>query len=256
LCLESINKNSEQGTFNVNVIYTSSNSDFESGYEKLKQENIIQGIQWIQQTDFKNNVLQLLQTNADLSCFATDDDILYRKIDVDKIKNTLKEDQDVFCFSLRLGKNVKYCYSMNCNNVLIPLEEGSDLIKWDWTKHYADMGYPLSVDMHVFRTKDILKLTKQVTFKNPNEYEAALQIFESFPRFKMAAFENSSVVNSPTNIVQNTFQNRAGESFGISSKELNEKYLNGEIIDFDKIDFSNIVGCHQELKFEFKKCNL
>ena len=54
-------------------------------------------------------------------------------------------------------------------------------------------------------------------------------------------------LNSPSNIVQNTFQNRQGENFGVSVQSLNDDFLSGKVIDFDGIDFSNIEGCHQEL---------
>ena len=40
---------------------------------------------------------------------------------------------------------------------------------------------------------------------------------------------------------------------GISTKELNDRYLNGYTIDYDDLDFSNIKGCHQEIKMVFKK---
>lgn len=250
--LISIQKNCPN-IFNINVLYDYSTPEYEMGYNRLKSENILPNINWIKQTDFKLQVLNLLQTNSTYSCFGTDDGIFYHSFDESIVSKTLQEDQGVFCFSLRLGKNVSKCYTQNCDNVLIPLEEYDNLIKWDWTKHYCDFSYPLSVDFHVFRSKEIIKLTKQVVFKNPNEYEGGLQMFEDYPRFKMASFHHSVLVNSPTNVVQNVFQNRHGEQFGISAKELNEKYLNGEVIDYDALSFENIVGCHQEIPMVFKR---
>ena len=82
--------------------------------------------------------------------------------------------------------------------------------------------------------------------------EAGLQIFDNYPKELMAAYKTSVLVNSPNNIVQNTFPNRKGEKHSLSTKELNDKYLGGEIIDYDFIDFSNIRGCHQELELKFK----
>jgi len=119
-----------------------------------------------------------------------------------------------------------------------------------------DFGYPLSVDGHIFRTKEILKLTKKVSFSNPNTYEASLQIFDNFPRNKMWSYKHSVLVNSPSNIVQSTFQNRKGETYGISTKDLNDAFLSGRFIELDKIDFSNIVGCHQELELPLTKLEL
>jgi hypothetical protein len=69
----------------------------------------------------------------------------------------------------------------------------------------------------------------------------------------MVAYKTSVLVNSPNNIVNQTHPNRKGEKFNFSTKELNEKYLNNEVIDYNSIDFSSIIGCHQELEFKFKK---
>ena len=252
LLLESIKINCPD-TFNITVLYYSSDNFYEEGYEKLKKENILPNVNWIKQSDFKNNVLQMLQTNSDYSCFGVDDDIFFKPFDENIIRKTMIEGQDIFTFSLRLGKNVNTCYTMKCSNVLIPLEENNGVVKFDWTKHYADFSYPLSLDMHIFRTKEILKLTKAVTFNNPNEYEGGLQIFNNFPKYKMACFPHNVVVNSPANRVQDTCPNRFGEQYGFSEKELNMKYLNNEVVDYESLDFSNIIGCHQELKFGFKK---
>jgi hypothetical protein len=55
------------------------------------------------------------------------------------------------------------------------------------------------------------------------------------------------VVNTPINIAGDS-KNRAGEKFGISLKDMNRRYIDGETISLESIDFSNVVGCHQELE--------
>lgn len=251
LLIYSIQKNAPHA-FNLNVIYKSSNKEFESGYEKVKGE-FSSLCNFVEQTDnFKEDVLNLLDSDSEFSCFFTDDDIIYESFDVEKVKNSVRSDDDVFCFSLRLGKNTNFCYAMNTPNVFRDYSEAEDVLKWDWTVHYLDFGYPLSVDGHIFRTKDILKLTKKVGFTNPNTYEAGLQIFDTFPKFKMASFSESVLVNTPNNIVNTSFANRNGLTHGADVRELNSQYLEGKIIDMESMDFSNIVGCHQEIEFKYK----
>lgn len=252
LLLESINKNAP-GIFNINILYKASNNDFAVAYEKLMDEDIVENITWALEHDFKSQNLKLLESELPYTCFFTDDDIIYQPVNEQVIAECLESDDDVFCFSLRLGKNITVCYTQNSGNVLVPLEETESIVKWDWTLHYMDFGYPLSVDGHIFRTDDIRTLSNKVPYTNPNTFEAALQIFDNFPKIKMAAFVHSKLVNTPANIVQNVFANRKGEQHGMSVEELNKKYLADEIIDYNAIDFSNIVGCHQELKFEFSK---
>ena len=110
---------------------------------------------------------------------------------------------------------------MNTPNVFRDYSESDGALSWDWSVHYMDFGYPLSVDGHIFRTKEISKLTKKVSFENPNTYEAALQMFSNFPKSKMWAYKESVLVNSPTNVVQEVYPNRKGEKHGVSAEELN-----------------------------------
>jgi hypothetical protein len=191
--------------------------------------------------------LNLLNSDSDFSCFFTDEDIVYKPFDAESVSNSINADEDVFCFSLRLGKNTNFCYTMNTPNVFRDYTESEGAISWDWSVHYLDFGYPLSIDGHIFKTKDILKLTKKVGFTNSNTFEDALQIFESFPKNKMASFPESVLVNTPNNIV-----NTNGLTHKSDVKELNKNYLNGSVIDLESMDFSNIIGCHQEIEFKYK----
>jgi hypothetical protein len=251
LLLYSIQKNAPHA-FKLNVIHTSSNEKFKSGYDKVKNE-FSSLCNFVEQTEnFKEDVLTLLNSDSEFSCFFTDDDIIYKSFDIKKVEDSIREDEDVFCFSLRLGKNTNFCYAMNTPNVFRDYSEENEVLKWDWTVHYLDYGYPLSVDGHIFKTKDILKLTRKVGFTNPNTFEASLQIFESFPKFKMASFDNSVLVNTPNNIVNTSFANRNGLTFKSDVLDLNNDYLEGKIIDMESMDFSEIIGCHQEIEFKYK----
>lgn len=251
LLLISIARNSPN-VFNLNILYKSSNEDYDRAYKKLQEENIISGINWIPETNFKQQTIELLESQSEFSCFFTDDDIIYRPFSITEITDKLKSDNDVFCFSLRLGTNVTWCYTMNASNVLGDYTDEGNTIKWEWSKRYLDFGYPLSVDGHIFRTKEILKLSKAISFHNPNTFEGNLQIFDNYPKEFMTSFKESVLVNSPSNIVNDTHPNLNGNKFSYTQQELNEKFLQGLNIDLDSIDFSKIIGCHQELEFKFK----
>ena len=64
----------------------------------------------------------------------------------------------------------------------------------------------------------------------------------------MACFKNSYVINTPINRVQETYTNSAGIFFGSPQETLNEKFLQGKRLTLDGMDFSIIIGAHQELK--------
>ena len=123
---------------------------------------------------------------------------------------------------------------MQANNVIIPSSEEDGIIKWDWTKHYMDFGFPLSLQGHIFRTSDIKGLIKNVRFLDPDSLEDGLQIYDSYPKEKMAAFENNVSLTCLTKI---------------TTKELNDLYLQSQNINIESFDFSNINSCQQELEF-------
>lgn len=253
LLLSSLEKNAP-GLFDLNVLYTHSNEEFKKGYDKLielcKSNNW--EVNFIKESSFKQDVMTQFDQAYLYTCFLTDDDVLFEKPDLETIEKSLKNDA-VICFSLRLGFNTTFCYTMGQQNKLVVSQETENTIIFDWQKSYMDFGYPLSVDGHVFRTKDISKLSKALNFVNPNTYEAALQVYETFPRNMMESYKQSKLVGIPVNVVQNVYPNKQGEKFGISAKELNDKFLKNEFIDLNSLDFSSVIGCHQEIEYKFLK---
>lgn len=253
LLLESIEKHAKS-TFNINVLYKSSNEDFKKGYELLQER--FKNVNFVEETqgEFKQQTLKLMETELEFSCFMIDDDILFGRFEEDKITKILKNNDDILVFSPRQGLNTSFCYSMKCDNVILPDSEDDDFIYWNWTKRYVDAGCPFSLDGHIFRTKEIKKMVKATSFTSQELLMSSLNenFSENYPREKMFSCKQSLLVGVPVNIVQNAFENRQEEKFGTSTKGLNDKYLNGEIIDYEALDFSNINSAHCELKYEFK----
>jgi hypothetical protein len=249
LLLDSIKHNAD-GIFNISVIYTSSSEEFAIGYKKLIWETEKDRINWIREASFEQDVLKALESDLQYTCFFTDDDVLFGPVSESEMTGALA-DESVICFSMRLGKNTVYCYALDVENRLMEFVENAGLIKFDWLCHSADYGYPLSLDGHVFRTNEITRMTKAISFSNPNTYEANLQVFrDDLPR-KMISYARSALVGVPANKVQSVFDNRYGENFHFSISDLNTRYLSGERIDLSAIDFSVIEGCHQELDYKF-----
>lgn len=129
----------------------------------------------------------------DLYAIIDENKIAVGAINVEKIENALT-DSEVFCFSLALGKNITFCSNMNCENVFIPTEEKDDILKWDWSVHYMDFGYPLNLDGTVFRGKELSKLIRNVSFNDTLELENGLQIFDDYPKNMMAAFSEGKMI--------------------------------------------------------------
>jgi len=257
LALDAIEKNGKHIFPNISVLYYSSTPDFQRGYETTKEYH--QKVNWIQQDSYYHNIIELLEESIGLTSFFTDDDILYGEIPYsnNQMESIFSELDILGTFSLRLGLNTYIQDPYLGSHAIKPTSEFHQLdekaILWRWIDcpSYGNFGYPLSVDGHLFRTTEIKRILSECRFNNPNQQEVAMQLHLNKLPILAAAFNKSVVVNTPLNRVQETCLNRAGEFFGQSSEEMNQKYLEGYRLNFDSIDFSDIIGCHQELKINW-----
>lgn len=270
LLLQSIKRNAPQLFSFISVLYKASSNDFDMGYELVKEE-FGSNVTWVKESNYYEDVMNLTRFPSKYTCFLTDDDIIYRKIpvssaEIDANMSSIQYDINTpLCLSLRLGLNT-YIQDQYIGQVVVrpePLYCDGKILAWDWSKvpSYTNFGYPFSVDGHIFATDVMYKLLSELKFNNPNQQEVAMSTkfneYASAPISKtyMLAFDESVLINTPLNRVQEVCLNRSGEKFGITPEELNRNLLDGNILSLDKIDFSAIVGCHQELAMTWIKKN-
>jgi len=257
LLLRSINKNCPH-FFEVCVLYTYSNEEFKKGYSLIQDKYPSHDrYHWVDQTDFQKDLENLVDRSNPYLCFFTDDDIVYRESELRRhnINDIFREFKDMCCISMRLGKNISIQDQYTDEQCIPPMEvvKFDDVVFWNWKRVGAGISnffYPFSVDGHVYRRSDIETLFSKLEYDDPNQLEGrAFLHAHSLPPL-MGCFETSSVVNTPINLCGPSTKNRAGERFGITLEDLNNDYLNNKIIDLEGMDFSDIKGCHQELKME------
>lgn len=231
LTLQSLKNFPKESVF---YIFYTCQDIYNEGYEWLKKKNSSLNIEWVPYKNFKEELVETLKTKIKSNeiLFLTDIDVVFKEFDYNIIKNCLSQ-EDVLCHSLKLGKNITFCARMGVDNV-IKTEDFDTHIKWDWTKHYLDFGYPFSLNSHVFNLKDITKLIQKTNFRNHIELEDGLQMFEHYPKQFMTAFRESRSVVVPNNPDYITY----------------EEFNKGYIPDFDSMNFSNLNKCEEEIYFE------
>ena len=248
LLLNSIARNTHSiGT--VSVLWKASTPEFETAYKILQEER--PDVIWIKEFDFKRNVYYMLEWASEYFAFATDDDILYREFNVDGDElEHLFNSHNIACLSMRLGWNCTVQYNYSGEKSVFPrsvIRSGQFYI---WDHRYVGRGnfaYKWSVDGHIMSKTSFIPVLNTIEFVGPNEMEGKLSMKMSMGPPNMSGVEHSVIVNTPTNRVQNAAANRAGEVYGKTADELNKLFLQGKRIVYDKIDFSGICGCHQEL---------
>jgi len=242
-CLRSIERFAPYGG-SVSVLYTASTPDFAEGYRIAAAGANAEFV--VQSEDFRRDVLELVDAGLEHTVFHTDDDVFYRPVPA----IPLHLDQ-VACFSLRLGQNTTCVYTAGRPQTVPDLIREGEVLAWDWTRAEHDFAYPLSLDGHVIPTRLLLRLLERIGFTNPNELEEELVFKRYLAPPWMMSFRQSCLVSIPVNIVSATHANRAGADPEMAPEVLNARFLAGERIDLDAMDFGDVRGAHQEIPLAF-----
>ena len=195
------------------------------------------------------NFFQIRLLNPDnlYSVFFVDDIVFKNDFTLDcKQFKLFTMNDDILTLSLRLHPYLTYCYPARVR--MSPPNFDSNLL-FKWYGQQGDYGYPMSLDGHFFRTKDILALSRALSFNNPNSYESVLSAYP-LNRLKMICFEESVIVNNPINKVQSFNNNYHGN---ITADILNDEFLNDNIIDLEDIKGIKNTSCHQEIEIRLIK---
>ena len=180
--------------------------------------------------------------------FHTDDDVFFERSDLLPYSSAEFDGP----ISLRLGANTTYCHPLDCEQA-VP-ERGRGWNPWRWREAQGDFGYPLCLNGTVYRSTDLLPLIEGWHFTNPTELEAGLAYrADLFQPEYMTAPLHSCCVSLPHNRVSSSSGCRTGSNPAWQPDRLCEMFLDGYRIDLDRMDFSNIVGAHQEVPLAFTR---
>lgn len=187
--------------------------------------------------------------------FLVDDNIFTADFSLTNGVQALQEHPDALGFSLRLGANMRHCYSLDQPQSLpefIVLQ--NEILKFDWTTAELDFAYPLEVSSSIYRVKDILPILATRPFGNPNELEyilavSAVNFVEQKPL--LLCPEVSYTFCNPLNLVQNFAPNRAGDQIEYSSERLADLFDQGYRVNIAAYHGFVSQSCHQEAPLEF-----
>lgn len=257
LLLNSIKQNFKQCA-EIFVLFKTDDKHKES-YKILQKEH--KYVTFVEQKDFYSDIVNIISdAKYDSTVMFTDDDIVYRKIDIHPNILQQLQNNNFACFSLRLGMNItkRQIGTIFVDELRPIFGNNNGAMMWNRTEYspFSYFGYPLSVDGHIFSTiklynifADIEHSYKRYSFlETPNKLETLLQRFFFEIGHVMVCDRNSSVVNSPNNRVQEEYQNRAGDKHSYCEDHLLQLYMTGKRINLQDLDFSEVNCPHTEIK--------
>jgi hypothetical protein len=229
----------------VNVIYISSDENYEESYSVLR--DIHSEVNYIRERNFKEDLIKLIDTNMKYTVFFVDDIVWKERFSVKSNEfRLLQNDPEILCLSLRLDRHLSYCYAYD---MTMDAPEFDKQNCWSWNGMDGDFGYPMSLDGHIYRTDDILPLLKELPYDSPNKLEGVLSQ-NPIDRSKMICLEKAAIFNMPINKVQTHVPNRYGS---ISAEHLNQVFLDGYGISYAPLVHFNNDACHQEVDIALEK---
>lgn len=257
--LSSIELNASSVYTSITVLYTCSNNQFKKGYDLVKTR--FPYVQFIIETNFTRDVYDFLASvSTSYFSFLVDDTIIYNKIDIHSVSTFLNQ-ENVLSYIPGVGMNTRISLTacLQFDPPSFDKVESSDTLVWNWkqVQHNGEFACPFMLVGNIYKKEAIEYFNwNKVQFYNPNSFEEILQyilkvqFMSKLPDLCGCPTE-SILLHTPNNRVQDSHPNTFGQCYNYSPKELNDRYLSGEIMDISNCDFSNIQGLHHELEFKF-----
>jgi len=251
LLLNSIKENNNEN-LNIHVLYTYSDEQHEKSYEILAKEH--PEATFHKEINFKQDLLDLI-SQEEYILFICDDAIVTNEFNINEIIELLNYYPEAVGFSLRLGANTNYCYSLNRNQNMPPsIKLKDNILMFSWVGSEADYGYPLEISSSIYKTRDILPTIANMESNNPNKLEWHMsKCAGMFHQMKplLLCYEESACFCNPINKT-NPSNNRSSTNPNFDADLLLTNYLKGGRIKYSS--FKNFVSnaCHQELPIEIE----
>jgi hypothetical protein len=199
------------GVGQVHVIYRTSNQAFDDGYFVVQQA--YPEVIWHKQgqqpdQDFKALLVRCFKTLPhSYVLFAVDDIVVTDCVNLCQCSAALSV-HNAYGFYLRLGLNTVKT-DMGCGQQpLPPLHEQAGVYCWQFGQACKEWAYAHTVDMTLYKKSDIVRFIEQLSYTNPNSFEAAWSGYGD-PTHKGLCYSRSKVVNLPLNRVQTVYANKA-----------------------------------------------
>lgn len=243
----------ERNARNEIVIYKTDNEQYEKAYQQVMRDH--PQAKFIKENNFKVDLCNAVH-NKDFVMFMVDDCVFTGKYSIKDICDMLSIGEGALGFSLRLGSNTKYCYSLNIENSipdLLLLNNNKRMCAFNWTTSGpGDFSYPLEVSSSIYRTQQIMPFLESMTYTNPNILEWLLSNTLSYFKYVpyLLCYQTSVAFCNPINRVQTVNNNRVGVKPQYTSENLLSLYDAGYRIDHNSFDDFISNGAHQEVDID------
>ena len=241
--------------FDVKVLYTYSNSRFKDGYEQINSKSYNTTVGMHLEHSFREQTIRLTENSlSKCVCFFTDDTLLYSQVEDGDLQFLHKmQVSGADTFSLRNGINtvVQKHWEPIAYQQRLEATEFANFITWNFKCHSyeTDYGRPVSLDGNMHPKSVLLESMKKNNWNCPRSLDSLNR--DDFGDI-IASYKHSVAVNIPVNLAYGGQADNWGHYCRFTLEDLNKRFIAGERIDFETMDFSKVLCSHQEIGYEFK----
>ncbi len=237
------------GLGDIKVIYRTSDDRYASAYQKVS--DAFCKVAFIKQGNKPSQNFKPLKLKAVFGSpntyivFAVDDIVVKDYVDLSDCIGVLAN-TGAYGFYLRMGKNLNWCYPLSRSQQVPPTTRISkDIYSWQFTNGEHDWHYPNTVDMTLYRKKDIEQDLNSMNFRSPNIFEGQWSCRAGRVKNRIGlCFEKSKIVNLPLNRVQKDWHNRHMNF--VSCEALLDLFENDLKMDIAPLYQIDNVGAHMD----------
>jgi len=262
---------SDAASADVVVLYRATSARHASQYRVLMGE-FGSRVRFVEEVDFRRQTIEILngsaigedgvsRSEADVHSekhllFLVDDSIFVRPIRLTEAQSVLRSTPEALGFSLRIGRNTTYCYSLSRAQALPRFDEvANGVLKFIWQGADGDFGYPLEISSSMYDLRLAQHLIGGLKFDSPSSLESEMSLrARQFSRRQPALLccEHSVAFCTPLNRVQDVYRNRSSTASKFSVEHLAVHYEQGMRIDVHALAGFIPRACHQEVELDFE----
>ena len=165
----------------MHVLYKCSDERHRRSYADLIKTFSGDGFIFIEEQDFRNQVIQICeQSFEDRIIFYVDDMIFTHSLDYGFLKSI---DTSKYVLALSRGRDMDYSIVLKRSLALpnfIRFNEQLLCFKWNEIRGHNDWSFPLGVSGYMYGKPELVAMLKAIPFKAPNSLEDSLQTFLPF----------------------------------------------------------------------------
>lgn len=254
LCLNSLKKLAfEAEEMKAVILYQTTSYAHQDSYDALSYRYPF--ATFVKEKNFKDDLLTILQYTKEVM-FLVDDNVFVKEFSIGECKKALDANLRTLGFSLRLGRNTRYCYPMQQEQTPpVFYSVAPRILMYRWVEAEYDFGYPLELSSSIYRRDDILPIIEYGDYNSPNTLESVMAYNTQYFKEQnplLLCYEQSVAFCNPINKVQIFNNNRCGQNLAYSPDMLLKEFEKGGRIKFG--NFYNFVpsAAHEEREIEIE----